>query len=199
MKRKPLPDRLARAADLAVRARVHLDLFVFTQLADSASKHEEVLDKYADYFRFSRIANEWAFYVRINNLLTRNANTNNFPLLLEELEQVSLIDPAIAQEVRAHLERLNPIRKSVRLIRNKAVAHQDDSLAQREIYQEAQVSLNLLTQLSDDSLEIANTLAASHGQSPRVFFDAPKQTLERLLVDIAANGSSALSPLSFLK
>jgi len=199
LKQKPLADRLARAADLAVRARVHLDLFVFTKLSDHVSKHEEALDRYDDYFRFSRTANEWAFYVRINNLFTRKTDTDNLPLLLEELEGLSLITPVIAGEVRAHLDRLNPIRKSVKHIRDKAIAHQDDSLAQSEIYREAQISLNLLTLLSDGSLEIANTLAATHGQVPKAFFDAPKQTLERLLIDIAAKSASEPSPLSFLK
>jgi hypothetical protein len=172
---------------------------VFTKLADNVARHEEALDEYADYFRFSRTANEWAFFVRINNLFTRKADTDNLPLLLEELERQSLIDPAVAEETRTHLGRLNPIRKSVKLIRDKAIAHQDDSLAQNEIYREAQISLSLLTQLSDGSLEIANTLAATHGQGPRFFFDAPKQTLERLLVDIAAKSASAPSPLPFLK
>lgn len=183
---KSLDSRLSRAVDLSLRARIHLDLFIATKLDVNASRHKKALLEYNDYFRFSRIANEWTFFVRINNLFTRKQDTNNLPMLLEELEYNSQIEPEIAKDIRQRLDLLNRTRKSVKHIRDKAIAHQDDDLTQGDVYKEAQISLDLMTELSDASLEIANTLAATHGQPPRSFFDAPRQTLERLLLDIKA-------------
>jgi hypothetical protein len=66
VKTKELNVRILRAAELAVRARVHLDYFVFLESQENLDEFEDAIGLYWDFFRFDRLAQEWAFYIRIS-------------------------------------------------------------------------------------------------------------------------------------
>ena len=80
------------------------------------------------------MSHEWAFYIRINNLFTSRKDTDNLPDLLREVKQNCLITQEQWDYACSLLEKVNPIRKSVKGLRDKAIAHQDDTLSQPEVY-----------------------------------------------------------------
>ena len=161
VKTKSLKIRVCRAAELAVRARIHLDYFVFLKDQKNIDAFENVLGEYWDFFRFSRLSHEFSFYIRINNLLTSKKDTDNLPELRKELRDKGLITPSESDHICSMLTKINPVRKSVKKICDKAVAHQDDTLSQPEVYRQANLNLPKLIELSDKSLEIANRLCTA--------------------------------------
>jgi hypothetical protein len=196
MKRKSLDERLLRAADLAVRARVPLDLFDFLTRQSNIDAYEDVLIPHWDFFRFDRTAQEASFFLRINNLFTRRSDTDNLPRLLDELIALGAVDDNQAVQLQAMLQRVDSARKGVWSVRNKAIAHQDDTLSSPEVYAAAQLTLDHLKDLSDTALTVANALCSARGIGTRVFFTHPVESLKKLLQGLR---SETTNPLDFLK
>jgi hypothetical protein len=143
------------------------------------------------------VAHEWAFYIRISNLLIPSDDTDNLPDLLNELERDQKIDPELLAKARSVLSKADPIGEAVRTIRNKVVAHQDDTLSQPEVYAkanaeakkvnvEAQLGLPSLTKLSDTVLDVVNCLCTARNLSPRQFYTAPLEQLVTMLKALRA-------------
>ena len=190
-KTKSLNDRISRSAELAIRARIHLGYFIFLKSQENLDEFGDVIGDYWDFFRFGRLAHEWAFYVRITNLLTRKNDTDNLPELLDELEQDKVISPELLANARSRLEHINPIRKAIKKIRDKAVAHQDDTRSQRQVYAEANaespVSLPELTKLSDVTLEVANYLCTARDLPTQNFLTGQIEQLRMMLEALRAS------------
>lgn len=170
-----------------MRARIHLDIFTFLMNQENLDQFEEILLPYWDFFRFDRVAHEWAFYIRITNLLVCKDDTDNLPELLKELEQDPTLNLALLAEARSILKRISPTKEAIRKVRNKAVAHQDDTLSQPQAYVEANaiapLSLPTLTDLSDASLEIVNRLCTALNLPSRQFY---KDHVEQLVTMLKA-------------
>lgn len=180
-KTKSLDNRLSRALELVVRARVPLDLFSFLAMQSNLDAYEDVLIPYWDYFRFDRTAQETAFHVRINNLFTRRPDTDNLPELFKELADKGALSLQGVNSIQAALDGVDIIRKGVKHVRDKAIAHQDDTLTSREVYAEAQLTLPRLVDLSNAAFEIANALCTARGLPTRSFLPDPTERLVALL------------------
>jgi hypothetical protein len=187
VKTKGLNDRVSRAAELAVRARIHLDYFVFLKSQENLDEFRDVIGLYPDFFRFDRLAQEWAFYARISNLLTSKRDTDNLPNLLDEVDQGHATKPEPLVRARAILMRIDPVTKAVKKIRNKVVAHQDDTLSQPQVYAAAQLNLPALTELSDASLEVANCLCTVRGLPTQHFVTGQIDRLRAMLEALRAS------------
>jgi hypothetical protein len=181
MKKKELNVRIFRSAQSAVRARIHLDCFIFLTSQENLNKFEDVLDPYWDFFRFDRLAHEWAFYIRISNLLKLRGDTDNLPGLLNEMDQDQAIRLELLAHARSVLTDIDPVMKAVGKIRNKVVAHQDDTLSQPQVYAKAQLTLPGLTKLSDASLEVANCLCVARDLPTQQFLTGPIDRLRTML------------------
>ena len=186
MKTVDLNARLCRAAELAVRARIHLDCFIFLKSQENLDKFEDVLNIYWDFFRFDRLAHEWVFYVRISNLSTRKPTTDNLPESLCEMTKGGLLDQIKSDQCHGLLTEVNPIRKAIKHVRDKAVAHQDDALSQPQVNAKAKLSLPKLIKLSDVSLEIANCLCTARDLPSRQFFASHTNRLTAMLEALRA-------------
>jgi len=186
-KAKKLDERISRAAELAVRARIHLDYFVFLKRQENLNEFEDVLGIYWDFFRFDRLAHEWAFYVRINNLLTSRTDTDNLPELLKELKRDEAISRELSNKAHALLDRINPTRKAIKCIRDKAVAHQDETISQPQVYAQANLNLPKLIELSDASLDVANCLCTARSLPKKQFVTGHIDRLRAMLEALRAS------------
>jgi hypothetical protein len=187
VKAKELNVRISRAAELAVRARVHLDYFIFLKSQENLDDFDDVLGLYWDFFAFDRLAQEWAFYLRISNLLTSKRDTDNLPDLLHEVEQGQATKREPLIDARTILRRIDPVRNAVRKIRNKAVAHQDDTLSPLHVYAAAQLNLPALTELSDAALEVANCLCTARDLPTQQFVTGRIDRLRAMLEALRAS------------
>jgi hypothetical protein len=186
VKTKRLADRVSRSAELAVRARIHLDYFSFFNSQENIGAFQDAVGEYWDFFRFTRLSHEWAFYIRINNLFTSRKDTDNLPDLLREVKQNCLITQAQWAYACSLLKKVNPIRKAVKELRDKAIAHQDDTLSQPEVYAQANLNLPKLIELSDTSLEIANRLCSACVLSIQQFLPNQIEHLRAMLEALRA-------------
>jgi hypothetical protein len=173
--------------ELAVRSRIHLDYFVFIKRQETLSEFEDILGIYWDFFRFDRLAHEWAFYVRITNLLTSRSDTDNLPELLKELERDGAISRELSNRAHSILEGINPTRKAIKKIRDKAVAHQDDTFSQPQMYEQAHLNLPALIELSNASLDVANCLCTARGLPKKQFVIGHIDRLRAMLEALRAS------------
>jgi hypothetical protein len=180
-------ERISRAAKLVVKSRIHLDYFVFFNSPTELAEFEDVLGIYWDFFRFSRLSHEWAFYLRITNLLTSKTDTDNLPELLKELERDQAISQELSAKAHATLSRIDPTRKAIKHIRNKAVAHQDDTLSQPEVYSQAHLNPPALIEISDASLDVANCLCIARGLPKEQFVTGHIDRLRAMLEALRAS------------
>lgn len=190
-KAKPLNDRIRRASWLAVRARVNLDLFAFLMWQANLDKFEDALAERWDLFDFIRTANEHEFLARIVNLFTRRPDTDNFPALVDEAEHVNALDAMTCAAIKAQIAATNSAYKVARTIRNKVVSHQDDTHTKPEIYKQAQPTLPMFIDLSDQALAIAGALCSARGLQPHAVFTGPAVQLEKMLAELQRNTRAA--------
>ena len=186
-KAKTLDARVERASELALRARIHLDYFVFLKSQNNLDEFDDVIGSHWDFFRFSRLAHEWAFYLRISNLLTSRTDTDNLPGLLGEMERDQAISPELSTKAHSILECIDPTRKAIKNIRDKAVAHQDEALSQPQIYAQSLLNLPALVKISDASLEVANCLRVARNLSEKQFLTGHIDLLKVMLETLRAS------------
>lgn len=173
--------RVRRIEELSFRARIFLNLWVGLHLDTALAPYDRSLDEFDDFWRFSRTAYQSTFLIRITNLFHRHKQTENFPSLIWDARKLGAISRTVADACSVSLESLNDPAKRVKLIRDRAMAHQHRVLAQNEVFSEAQISLNLMTELSDGAIDLAGMLVDGCGLQPHVFQTDPSDSLRKLL------------------
>ncbi len=186
-KGKSLDDRVRRASWLATRARVNFDLFAFLMWQTNLDRFEDVLAERWSLFEIVRTANEHEFLTRVVNLFARRRDTDNFPELVEEAEEVGAIDTVTCAAIKAQISAAESAYKVARTIRHKVVGHQDSIYTKPEIYSQVKPTLPMFIELSDQSLAIASALCSARGLQPHVMFAAPAVQLENMLTELQRN------------
>jgi hypothetical protein len=84
---------------------------------------------------------------------------------------------------KAHsiLECINPTRKAIKNIRDKAVAHQDGALSQPQVYAQSRLNLPSLVKISDASLEVAICLRIARNMRKKQFVTGHIDLLRAML------------------
>jgi hypothetical protein len=186
-KAKSFDDRVRRASWLATRTRVNLDLFAFLMWQTNLDRFEDVLAERWSLFEIMRTANEHEFLLRVVNLFARRKDTDNFPELVKEAEDVGAIDVVTCAAIKSQINAAESAYKVVRTIRHKVVSHQDNIYTKPEIYKQAKPTLPMLIELSDQSLAIADALCSARGLQPQVVSKAPAVQLENMLAELQRN------------
>jgi hypothetical protein len=184
---KPVTIRAARISNLAVRARVQLDLFnaLAHNIDEPAHPHIWVLREYGGYWAWARGAHERDFIVRITNLFHERKDTDNIPHHLLELIEAGKMSPAQQSAIQAKIKCIMPIKDRLTEIRNKAVAHQDTDKLPPEIYKANPVNFPDLYAISDAALEISSELCRVVGIAPIPPYDQATAQLDVMLRSLA--------------
>ncbi len=176
-----IADRIVRIEELSHRARIFLDLWKGVTLDTAVEPFENAFDEFDDFWRFSRAAYETMCLIRISNLFAEHKETENFYSLVRAARKAGAITTPVADACTAKLDQLSSLAKRVKRVRDKAMAHQNRVLAQAEVFGEAKLSLNSLTELSDGALELAGMLIDEVGLQRRAIFTRPSTSLRELL------------------
>lgn len=183
MKALKISDRVLRLEQLALRARVSLDLWIGLHLDTAREPFNNALDSFEDYWRFARSDHEDVFIIRITNLFTQDKRTENFQSLLAAAKKSGEISKDVLVACNAKILALGDLPQRVALIRNMSSAHQHRSIKRNELFSQAKISLNLMTQYSDTALELSSMLLRGIGYEPisQSNIIKPADTLAELL------------------
>jgi hypothetical protein len=86
-----------------------------------------------------------------------------------------------AAAVDALLVKAEPVVDKVRILRNKAVAHQSARIKYDDVFKMAAVKPTQLRDLTDMALEIANHLRNARGLPDEVFTEFPREAAEEMM------------------
>lgn len=181
MKAPIIQERIHRAEELAIRARLALDAWKALKLDTAIEPFPRAMREFDDFWRFAGSAFEAEFFIRIANLFTAHKRTENFFSLIADAQKSGVISNQVAKQCRDKIDKLGDLPQRVASIRNSAKAHQHRSLKQNELFGRAKLSLNLLTQYSDTALEIAAMLKEGAGDEPWIIHSDPSVTVKELL------------------
>lgn len=181
MKSPPIIERIIKIEDLTLRARIFLDLWTALHLDTALEPYDVALDRFDDFWRFTRTAHQATFLIRITNLFRKDRRTENFPSLIEDARQVGEITNELADECEAKIAGLGDLPVRVAIIRDSALAHQHRSLKQNQAFSKANISLDLMKRYSDVSFELVAMLKRSKGLEPIQIFTEPAVVLKELL------------------
>jgi hypothetical protein len=174
--------RLKTLGDMAVRTKLHFDLWSLTKHQDSWENHKETLEEYWNYLRFNREAHEQKFIVILANLVA-NARVDSIGVFqaIKECQSSGRISPLQAEKYKEKILAHNITRDGVLLIRNKLFAHRDSKKTYEFLWRQANLTINTIGQLIDTSLDVVNDLLEASGEQRRVAFSEPVIEFERLL------------------
>ena len=108
-----------------------------------------------------------------------------------EATRAGAIDATTCATIKAQIEASDDAYKVARVIRNKAVSHQDDTHTKPEIYKQARPTLPMFIKLSDQSLAIAAALCSARGLQPQDVFTCPTAQLEAMLTELQRSARMA--------
>ena len=193
MKALKISDRVLRLEQLALRARVSLDLWIGLHLDTAREPFINALDTYEDYWRFARSDHEDIFIIRITNLFTQDKRTENFRSLIAAAKKSGEIAKDVVGACNVKIVALGDLPQRVALIRNMSAAHQHRSIKRNELFSRAKISLNLMTQYSDTALELSSMLLRDIGHEPisQSNIIKPADTLAELLNILEQRQASA--------
>ena len=181
MKAPTIQERILRVEELSHRARISLDLWIALNLDTAIAPYDKALDKFDDFWRFTRSAHESEFLIRITNLFIQDKRTANFVSVIADAKKSGAITSSVAAACSIKIAELGDIPERVALVRNKAMAHQHKLLKQNEAFNEAQITLKQMTKYSNVALEISAILKKAIGLEPIVVETQPAKTLKELL------------------
>jgi AbiU2 len=176
----PLDERLERAGQLVVRARIFYDLWFTFEDAKTRPATLDVTERFGFFFAFDPHAHFVAFVVHIAALFERRYGTINLQVLAKEAKEASL-SPAQAAEIDALLDEAVPLVSKVTLLRSNLFAHRSASLSYDAAFKKANVTADQLRDLTDIALKIVNRLLLARGLRDHMFNYMPREEAEAIL------------------
>jgi hypothetical protein len=179
--------RVETASQLVVRTGIFLDLWDFYH-GPSRAAILDTMNKYSEFFRFDEHAHRFSFIVHAAALFEPKPNTINLCQLVKELREAGRVsDESMSEIASLFTADLKRIIKGIRIIRNNAFAHRNDSISIDESFTMAKISFNNFRELMSVSLKIVNILLACCGRKPQVFFSLPLEDARRILGALSAD------------
>jgi hypothetical protein len=180
-----LDERVERAGQLVVRARVFYDLWRFFK-----DKHPpaifDAMQECSQYFLFEIEAQFAAFVVHLAAMFDKDRHTISLPRLAHELKSKRLVPSAVTADVQALLDRAAPLVSKLQILRSNLFAHRSARFSYSGAFEAANVTANQLRDLTDLSLKIANKLLVARGLRDQIFNRLPQQHAEAMLAALVS-------------
>jgi hypothetical protein len=176
----PLDERLERAGQLVVRARIFYDLWFTFEDAKTRPATLDVTERFGAFFAFDPHAHFVAFVVHIAALFERRYGTINLQGLAKEAKEANLI-PAQAAEIDALFDEAAPLVSKVTLLRSNLFAHRSATLPYDAVFKKANVTADQLRDLTDIALKIVNRLLLARGLRDHMFNYMPLEEAKAIL------------------
>ena len=188
MQQQPLPldERLYRAGQHVVRARLFLDLWFYFEEKTTRAKIISTMREYNEFFRFTPHAYFVAYVIHIAVVFDRTRNTISLTRLAKEMKAARLIQGQEAAELDALLAEAAPIVEKVNILRHGAFAHRSASISYDEVFKLAAVRPDQLRDLTEMALKITNRLLLARGLKDEFFTTLPREDAEKMMKTLAA-------------
>jgi hypothetical protein len=170
----PLDERLDRACQHVVRARLFLDLWFYFEEKTTRHKIFETMERYNEFFRFTPHAYFLSYVIHIAAMFDRTRDTISLPRLAKEMKDARVIQGQEATKVDALLDEAAPIAAKVNTLRHGAFAHRSARISYDGIFKLAAVKPDQLRDLTEVALKIANRLLLARGLRDQYFSTLPR-------------------------
>jgi hypothetical protein len=190
----PLNQRLYHLGRHIVRPRLFLDLWFYFEERDSQRKIIKTMDEYSEFFRFTPHAYFAAYVIYMTGLFDKRGDTISFETLIREVKAEGPLKGQGAAAVDELLDEAEPIVDKVRILRNKASAHQSAHFSYNDVFKMAAVKPAQLRDLTDMALEIANRLLLARGLQDEHFTELPREDAEEMMRALGAKRSQRKAP-----
>jgi hypothetical protein len=181
----PIDDRLERAAQLVVRARIFYDIWLFFEGKKTRPAIIDTMNRFSEFFRFDPHAHFVAFIVHIAALFEKRNDTINLPQLLKEMEKAKQISTSDIMEVRALLKQAEPLASKANILRSNLFAHRSASVSYADAFKKAAITPIQLRKLTEIGLKIANGLLKARGSNDYIFSTLPRMHADAMLKALA--------------
>ena len=167
---------------MALRSRLHFDLWCVTKRVEGRFEFEDVLDEYWEYLRFAREAHEHKFIIETASILEKDA-ADKITLrgLINETRATEYFDQEDKDKIDEQLGIHTRVRKSIILLRHKLIAHRDSRWTYKEAWKRAEITVDQLDALTSTCLAVTNDILRAHSFAVRERYVAPVEEFERLL------------------
>jgi hypothetical protein len=181
-----LNERLCRAGQHIVRARLFFDLWFYFGGAETKPHIIETMREYNEFFRFTPHAYLVTYVVHIAAVFDKRRDTINLIRLAQEMKAARLIQGQTITEVDALLARAAPVISKVTILRHNAFAHLSASISYDAAFKKAKVTAVQLRDLTELALKIVNHLLLARGLKDEAFTSLPLEAAEAMMKALAA-------------
>jgi hypothetical protein len=187
--RAPLPinDRVFRAVQLVLRARIFFDIWFYFENKETRSAILNTMQEYSEFFRFMPNAHQVAFIVTIATLFDKSRNTISLHHLQREMTRSKQLSPQTQAEINELFDKLRPLESKIIILRHKAFAHRSAHTSYDDVFREAKVTAKQMRDLTELTLQIANKLAESLGVGIGYFNELPGEDAARIMKALSVN------------
>jgi AbiU2 len=178
----PIDERLETAAQLVLRSRKFLDIWLYFESKDTRPAIIDTLNCFSEFFRIDIHAHFVAFIVHIAALFDKRKDSINLPDLATELKQSNLISAqAAAADVDALLSQADKVAPKVHILRSNLFAHRSATLPYDGAFKKAAITPGEMRDLTEIALKIVNHLLLARGLRDHFFNELPRQDAEAIL------------------
>lgn len=172
----PLDERVHTAGQLAVRAKIFLDVFWLYENADERPALESALDEYGEFLRFDQHAHLVSFVLYISSLYDTDHRSISLPLLANEA-----LTRTDRRSLKAQFAKASPLLAKVKILRHNLFAHRSNSISYAAAFTLADVTGDQLRDLCTVTLAIANVLLVARQLPEQIFRDMTVDTARKML------------------
>jgi hypothetical protein len=184
----PINERVFRAVQLVLRARIFFDIWFYFEAKKTRSPILSTMQQYSEFFRFMPHAHQAAFIVTIATLFDKRADTISLPHLVREMTRNKQLSQQTQAEVNELINRVKPLEAKVTILRHKAFAHRSAHKSYDDVFKEANVTAKQMRTLTEMALQIANKLAEARGISTGFFNELPREDAARIMLTLRSAG-----------
>jgi hypothetical protein len=177
----PIKDRVCRAVQLVLRARIFFDIWFYFEAKETRSPILDTMQEYSEFFRFMPHAHQVAFIITIAVLFDKTRNTISLHHLVREMSRNKQLSQQAQAEVNELLNKVKPLETKIIVLRHKAFAHRNAHTSYDDVFKEAKVSAKQMRELTEITLLIANKLAEAVGANIGFFNELPREDAVRMM------------------
>jgi hypothetical protein len=176
-----LEERLYRAGQHVVRARLFLDLWFYFEEKTTRQGIIETMREYNEFFRFTSHAYLLSHVIHIAAMFDKTRGTICLTGLAKEMKDAGFIQGQEAAKVYALLDEAAPIVEKVTILRHRAFAHRSASMSYDDVFKLAAVRPDQLRDLTEVALKIANRLLLARSLKDECFTTLPREAAEAMM------------------
>jgi hypothetical protein len=174
------------AGQLAVRARVFLDIWWIYEAVHTRGKYLATMNRFSEFYRFDSHAHFVAMVMYLSQLFEPRDDTLNLPSLAQKASSGGVAQ-SVTEQARLALDAARPLISKVMILRSNLFAHRSAKLSYAEVFDLAKVTPDQLRELSDFALRIVNLLGEAVGTDEKFVHSLSAAHAEAVLKTLAGS------------